>query len=112
MPRSTPESPHGCRRQSGVFSPRTQKDPGVESLTHMHPGQSFQTIRIISPPRRSNLVVVVPALLNRLRPRDIRDLIGERTAHWLSLYSQPQTRPPRDDPSQDLLVLRNDGPLL
>src|SRR5713226_10736110 len=112
IPRSTPESSPGGRRQSGVFSPRTQKDPGVESPTHMHPGQSFQTIGIISRPRRSNLVVVVPPLLKWLAARGIQTLIDEETANCLPGGSKGQTRQRVADASQLLLVLGGDGTML
>src|SRR5260370_12305321 len=112
MPRSWPESPLGRRRQSGVFSPRTQKGPGVESLTHMHPGQSFQTIGIISRPRRSNLVVVVPPLLKWLDARGIQTLMDEETANCLPDGSKGQTRQRVADASQLLLVLGGDGTML
>src|SRR5260370_835519 len=106
------EPPHGCRRQSGVFSPRTQKDPGVESLTHMPPGQSFQTIGIISRPRRSNLVVVVPPLLKWLDARGIQALMDEETANCLPDGSKGQTRQVVPEPSQLLLVFGVHVPLL
>src|SRR5438094_7800466 len=108
MPRSSPQPPLGRRRQSGVFSPRAQKGPGVESLTHMHPGQSFQTIGIISRPRRSNLVVVVPPLLKWLEAHGIKTLIDEETAHCLPDGSKGETRQRVADASQLLLVLGGD----
>src|SRR3989442_12105882 len=112
MPRSSPQPPLGRRRQSGVFSPRAQKGPGVESLTHMHPGQSFQTIGIISRPRRSNLVVVVPPLLKWLDSRGIQTLIDEETAECLPNGSKGLPRQRVADASQLLLVLGGDGTLL
>src|SRR3989442_8856693 len=112
MPRSSPQPPLGRRRQSGVFSPRAQKGPGVESLTHMHPGQSFQTIGIISRPRRSNLVVVVPPLLKWLDSRGIQTLIDEETAECLPNGSKGLPRQYVADASQLLLVLGGDGTLL
>src|SRR5436309_14287405 len=112
MPRSSPQPPLGRRRQSGVFSPRAQKGPGVESLTHMHPGQSFQTIGIISRPRRSNLVVVVPPLLKWLDARGIQALIDEETAQCLPDGSKGLPRQRVADASQLLLVLGGDGTML
>src|SRR5260370_13098068 len=112
IPRSPPQSSPGGRRQSGVFSPRTQKDPGVESQTHMRPGQTFQTIGIISRPRRSNLAVVVPPLLKWLEARGAQTLFDEETASSLSDGSQGQTRQRVADASQLLLVLAGDGTML
>src|SRR5260370_13602430 len=109
MPRSSCEPPPRSRRQSGVFSPRTQKGPGVESPTHMRPGQTFQTIGIISRPRRSNLVVVVPPLLQWLDARGIQTLMDEETANCLPDGSKGQTRQRVADASQLLLVLGRDG---
>src|SRR6202165_997064 len=105
IPRSPPESSPGGRRQSGVFSPRTQKDPGVESQKHMRPGQTFQTIGIISRPRRSNLVVVVPPLLKWLEAHGIQTLFEEETAHCLPDRSKGETRQRVADGSQLLLAL-------
>src|SRR5260370_31661796 len=71
----------------------------------MHPGQSFQTIGIISRPRRSNLVVVVPPLLKWLDARGIQALMDEETANCLPDGSKGQTRQRAADASQLLLVL-------
>src|SRR5260370_1592382 len=112
LPGGSAESAHGGRRESRVFSPRTQKDAGVESQTHMRPGQTFQTIGIISRPRRSNLAVVVPPLLKWLEAHGIQTLFDEETASSLSDRSKGQTRQPVADASQLLLVLGCDGTLL
>src|SRR5881398_931111 len=112
MPRSSPQPPLGRRGQSGVFSPRAQKSPGVESLTYMHPGQPFQTIGIVSRPRRSNLVVVVPPLLKWLSARGVQALIDEETAQCLPDGSKGLPRQRVADASQLLLVLGGDGTML
>ncbi len=78
----------------------------------MHPGQSFQTIGIISRPRRSNLVVVVPPLLKWLDARGIQALMDEETANCLPDGSKGQTRQRVADASQLLLVLGGDGTML
>src|SRR6266436_7291164 len=105
LPRSPPQSSPGGRRQSGVFSPRTQKDPGVESQAHMQPGQTFKTIGIISRPRRSHLAVVVPPLLKWLEARGVQTLIDEETANCLPDGSKGQARQRVADASQLLLVV-------
>src|SRR5260370_27884177 len=112
LPSSPSSSSPGSRGQSGVFSPRTQKEPGVESQTHMRPGQTFQTIGIISRPRRSNLSVVVPPLLKWLEARGIQTLFDEETASSLPAGSKGQTRQRVADASQLLLVLGGDGTML
>ncbi len=78
----------------------------------MRPGQSFQTIGVISRPRRSNLVVVVPPLLKWLAARGIQTLIDEETANSLPGGSKGQTRQSVADASQLLLVLGGDGTML
>src|SRR6266853_2932172 len=112
IPRSPPKSSPGGRRQSGVFSPRTQKDPGVESQKHMRSGQTFRTIGIISRPRRSNLVIVVPPLLKWLEAHGIQALIDEETADCLPDGSKGLPRHRVADASQLLLVLGGDGTML
>src|SRR5260221_1142777 len=112
MSRSPTEPPCGGRRQSRVFSARAQKGPGVESQTHMHPGQSFQSIGIISRPRRSNLAVVVPPLLKWLEARGIQTFIDEETASSLLDGLKGQSRQRVADASQLLLVLGGDGTML
>src|ERR1700730_11008110 len=112
IPRSPPQSSPGGRRQSGVFSPRTQKDHGVESHKHMRPGQAFQTIGIISRPRRSNLDVVVPPLLKWLEARGIETFYDEETSGSLPGVRKGRTREQVADSSELLLVLGGDGTLL
>lgn len=78
----------------------------------MRPGQSFQTIGIISRPRRSNLVVVVPPLLKWLEARGVQALIDEETANCLPDGSKGLPRQRVADASQLLLVLGGDGTML
>jgi NAD+ kinase len=78
----------------------------------MHPGQSFQSIGIISRPRRSDLCVVVPPLLEWLEARGIQTLIDEETANCLPNGAKGLTRQKVADSSQLLLVLGGDGTLL
>src|SRR5256885_3235008 len=78
----------------------------------MHAGQPFQTIGIISRPRRSNLVVVVPPLLKWLEAHGIQSIIDEETASSLPDGSKGQTRERVADASQLLLVLGGDGTML
>ncbi len=78
----------------------------------MRPGQTFQTIGIISRPRRSNLAVVVPPLLKWLEARGVQTLFDEETASSLSDGSKGQTRQRVADASQLLLVLGGDGTML
>jgi NAD+ kinase len=78
----------------------------------MHPGQSFQSIGIISRPRRSDLCVVVPPLLQWLEARGIQTLIDEETANCLPNGTKGLTRQKVADSSQLLLVLGGDGTLL
>jgi len=56
------------------------------------PGQTFQTIGIISRPRRSNLAIVVPPLLKWLEAHGIKILIDEETANCLPDGSKGETR--------------------
>src|SRR4029077_16494074 len=112
IPRSPPQPPPRSRRQSGVFSPRTKKGAGVESQTHMRPGQTFQTIGIISRPRRSNLAVVVPPLLKWLEAHGIKTLLDEETASCLPNSTKGENRTRVADASQLLLVLGGDGTML
>jgi NAD+ kinase len=78
----------------------------------MRPAQTFQTIGIISRPRRSNLAVVVPPLLKWLEGRGIQTRFDEETASSLSDGSKGQTRELVADASQLLLVLGGDGTML
>ena len=78
----------------------------------MQPGKSFQTIGIISRPRRSNLSVVAPPLLKWLEERGVQALYDEETAGSLSGSMKGKTRQQVADASQLLLVLGGDGTLL
>ena len=78
----------------------------------MHPGKFFQTIGIISRPRRSNLSVVVPPLLKWLEARGVQAFCDEETAGSLPGAPKGQTRQEVADSSQLLLVLGGDGTLL
>ncbi len=78
----------------------------------MQPGQSFQTIGIISRPRRSHLSVVVPPLLEWLKQRGIKAIYDEETAGALPDVSKGRTRQQVADSSELLLVLGGDGTML
>jgi NAD+ kinase len=78
----------------------------------MHSGQTFQTIGIISRPRRSHLSVVVPPLLKWLEARGVQTFYDEETAGSLPDASKGRTRQLVADSSQLLLVLGGDGTLL
>ena len=78
----------------------------------MQPGKSFQTIGIISRPRRSNLSVVAPPLLKWLEERGVQALYDEETAGSLTGSPKGKTRQQVADASQLLLVLGGDGTLL
>jgi NAD+ kinase len=78
----------------------------------MQPGKSFQTIGIISRPRRSNLSVVAPPLLKWLEEHGVQVLYDEETAGSLPDSAKGKTRQQVADASQLLLVLGGDGTLL
>lgn len=78
----------------------------------MHPGKSFQSIGIISRPRRSDLCTVVPPLLKWLEGRGIHTVLDEETANCLPNGVKGLTRQKVADSSQLLLVLGGDGTLL
>jgi NAD+ kinase len=78
----------------------------------MHPGKFFQTIGIISRPRRSNLAVVVPPLLKWLEARGVQAFCDEETAGSLPGAPKGRTRQEVADSSELLLVLGGDGTLL
>jgi len=78
----------------------------------MQPGKCFQTIGIISRPRRSNLSVVAPPLLKWLEERKVQALYDEETAGSLPGSAKGKTRQQVSDASQLLLVLGGDGTLL
>jgi NAD+ kinase len=78
----------------------------------MHPPSAFQTIGIISRPRRSNLAKVVPGLLHWFEARGIRALYDNETATSLNDASAGLSREQVAEQSQLLLVLGGDGTLL
>src|ERR1700758_4329032 len=78
----------------------------------MQPSGAFHTIGIISRPRRSNLEVVVPPLLQWFAARGIRTLYDTETAGCLNDISKGLTREEVAEQSQLLLVLGGDGTLL
>ena len=78
----------------------------------MEPEKSFQTIGILSRPRREQLSVVVPPLLKWLESRGIKTVLDEETAAALPSGSQGQPRSAVADASQLLLVLGGDGTML
>src|SRR6201997_3078033 len=78
----------------------------------MQPSGAFHTIGIISRPRRSNLEVVVPPLLQWFAARGIRTLYDTETAGALHDSSHGLTREQVAEESQLLLVLGGDGTLL
>src|SRR6202795_5320511 len=86
------------RRQSRVFSPRSQRSPEVESQTIMQPAPLFKTIGVISRPRRANLSAVVPQLLQWLEARGLRVIYEEETESALPKPSKASPR--RDFPHQ------------
>jgi NAD+ kinase len=72
----------------------------------------FQSVGIISRPRRSNLAVVVPPLLDWLESRGIKVLYDTETASALQDCSKGIERDQVAKNSQLLLVLGGDGTLL
>jgi NAD+ kinase len=78
----------------------------------MSPSVPFQSIGIISRPRRSNLAVVVPPLLDWLESRGVRVLYDTETASALQDCSKGIERDQVAKNSQLLLVLGGDGTLL
>lgn len=78
----------------------------------MAPEKAFQTIGILSRPRREQLSVVVPPLLKWLEARGIRAVLDEETAAALPTGSKGQARAAVADASQFLLVLGGDGTML
>jgi NAD+ kinase len=78
----------------------------------MQPNQAFQTIGIISRPRRSNLMVVVPPLLKWLEARNLKIAYDEETAGSLSDASKGCPREQVAARAELLIVLGGDGTLL
>jgi NAD+ kinase len=78
----------------------------------MQPGKTFQSIGILSRPRREQLSLVVPPLLKWLESRGIKPVLDEETAAALPAGSKGQPRPAVADASQLLLVLGGDGTML
>ena len=72
----------------------------------------FQTIGIISRPRREDLAGVVPGLLKWLEQRGVRALYDAETASCLRNSDQVRSRQQLADEAQLLLVLGGDGTLL
>ena len=78
----------------------------------MQAGKSFQSIGILSRPRREQLTAVVPPLLKWLQARGIKTILDEETAAGLTDGSKGQPRSVVADLSQLLLVLGGDGTML
>lgn len=78
----------------------------------MESEKAFQTIGILSRPRREQLSVVVPPLLKWLEGRAIKAVLDEETAAALPSGSKGQARSKVADGSQLLLVLGGDGTML
>jgi NAD+ kinase len=78
----------------------------------MQTAKSPQTIGIISRPRRANISVVVPPLLEWLKKRGIRTIYDEETASSLDDTSNGLSRERVAAESEILLVLGGDGTLL
>jgi NAD+ kinase len=78
----------------------------------MPPGKTFQTIGIVSRPRREQLSVVVPPLLKWLGARGIKVVIDEETAVALGDGTKGLALQAVADASQLLLVLGGDGTML
>ena len=78
----------------------------------MRSRQTFQSIGILSRPRRAQLSVVVPPLLEWLKARGLAATFDEETAAALSNGTKGQSRELVADSSQLLLVLGGDGTML
>ena len=78
----------------------------------MESEKAFQTIGILSRPRREQLSVVVPSLLKWLEARGIKTVLDEETAAALPSGPKGQARSKVADASQFLLVLGGDGTML
>src|SRR3984957_9412196 len=112
LPGRPAKSPDRGRGKPGVFSPRSQRSPEVESQTIMQPAPLFNTIGVISRPRRANLSAVVPQLLQWLEARGLRVIYDEETASVLRTPTKAFTREELAGQAQILLVLGGDGTLL
>jgi NAD+ kinase len=78
----------------------------------MPPQPALKTVGIISRPRREQLSVVIPPLLQWLEARGVRALYDEETASSLDKPSTARTRQQLANESDLLLVLGGDGTLL
>jgi NAD+ kinase len=78
----------------------------------MQPTSAFATVGIISRPRRSNLVAVVPPLLQWLEKRGLKVVHDEETAGSLATPAQGKRREEVAAQSDLLVVLGGDGTLL
>src|SRR6202051_2509223 len=78
----------------------------------MQPSSAFRTIGIISRPRRSNLAVVLPPLLQWFEARGVRTLYDTEPASALHDSTKGMSREQVAEESQLLLVLGGDGTLL
>lgn len=78
----------------------------------MDSGPTFQSIGILSRPRRAQLSVVVPPLLKWLEGRGVTACYDEETAAALADTSKGRPRISVADSSQLLLVLGGDGTML
>ena len=78
----------------------------------MDSGPTFQSIVILSRPRRAQLSVVVPPLLKWLEGRGVTACYDEETAAALADTSKGRPRISVADSSQLLLVLGGDGTML
>lgn len=78
----------------------------------MHPATSFRNIGIISRPRRSNLSVVVPGLLEWLTSRGLHVTYDQETAGSAPDPGKGRSREQVAASSDLLLVLGGDGTLL
>lgn len=78
----------------------------------MHTGKTFEKIGIISRPRGSNLVAVVPPLLEWLKKRGLHVAYDEETSGSLPGLPKGINREQVADQSQLLIVLGGDGTLL
>jgi len=78
----------------------------------MQPGQTFQTVGILSRPRRAQLSVVIPPLLKWLEAHGLTPVLDDETAAALPNSLKGRSRSLVADASQLLLVLGGDGTML